>query len=287
MGLFNFGKSKRYFSKEAFNENFSDEFATAIQVYEQMLESGFKENALAEFDFTFGSDTKEKVNDLSNFLTEKYNYTLKPCVKQNKIWTLEGSAPKIPFDEDGLLYWAIDLYCKGFEFDCILSGYGSLTDPGELSFLNLDNDNSDTYFKKGLSKIDNRNFGEAIIYFGVAIQIDPKNHEAYQARGYCKDELYTFKTAREDYDKAIEINPNYIDALLLRGANLDDANEFDAAITDYNKVIELDPENANAYFNRGNSKFSLADKNGACEDWKKAKLLGSEDAQACIDDECK
>jgi tetratricopeptide (TPR) repeat protein len=286
MGIFNSKKDKRYFTESDFIDNFPREVSVSLEVYEQMLENGFKENALAEFDYTFGSNSKEKLTEFSTFLKENYNHNLKPCKKENSIWVLEGTAPKLPISEDGLMNWAIDLYCKGFEFDSILSGYGSFTDTNDLNYLNLDTETYETYFDKAILKIDKRNFGEAIIYLSIALKLDPNNEEAYQARGYCKDELKTFKAARQDYDKAIEINQNYVEALLLRGANFDDNEEFDSALSDYNKVIEIEPDNGSAFFNRGNTKLSLGDKKGACNDWKTALSFGVEEAQDYIDEEC-
>jgi tetratricopeptide (TPR) repeat protein len=286
MGLFNSKKDNRHFTEKDFIDNFPKEVSVSLEVYEQMLENGFIENALAEFDYTFDSNSKEKLLKLSNFLKKNYNHNLKSCKKENSIWILEGTAPKLPINEDGLLNWALDLYNKGYEFDCVLNGYGSFTDPKDLAFLNLENETCDTYFEKGISKIENRNFGEAVIYLSIALQFDPNNEEVYQARGYCKDELKTFKAARQDYDKAIEINPNYVEALLLRGANFDDNEEFDSALSDYNKVIEIESDNGSAFLNRGNTKFSLGDKKGACIDWKTALSLGVEEAQNYIDEEC-
>jgi tetratricopeptide (TPR) repeat protein len=286
MGLFSSKKDKRYFSETDFEHNFSIEVSTAIEVYEQMLENGFEENALTEMDYTFSSNTKEKLIKISDFLNNCYENKVQPCKKEKDLWILECKSAKLPFNEESLIYWALDLYCKGFEFDCKLVAYGSFINNNELTILDLSKDTSDKYFEIGVSKIDNRNYGEAIIYLSIALQLDPKNEEAYQARGYCKDEIKVFLAAREDYDKAIEIDPNYIDALLLRGANFDDAEAYESAIVDYNKVIDLDPENGTAFLNRGNTKLSMGDKKGACQDWKIAVSLGIDEAQDYIDEEC-
>jgi tetratricopeptide (TPR) repeat protein len=184
------------------------------------------------------------------------------------------------------MYWALDLYAKGFEFDCILNGYGALTDPNSISFPDLTNSTSDDFFDKGISELNKRNLSAAIIYFGIAIQLNPDSEKCYQARGYCKDELFTWKAARDDYDKALSIDPTYVDALILRATNKDDAGEHSEALTDYDKVIELEPDNDLAFYNRGNTKFSLGDKDGACKDWTKAKELGSAYAQERLDLEC-
>ena len=287
MGLFNSKRNKRFFGEEDYFNDFREECEKALSVFEQLCENGFKENALAVFDFDFVSDKKEKLTALKDFFEPNYAYSFQEIAKKDSLYTLTGETLKLPFDEDGLLFWAIDLYTKGFEFDCILNGYGSLPDSQNLEFLDLAAASSSDYFESGLELLNKKNYSNAIIDFGTAIRIDPANKEAYQARGYCKDELKVPKLAREDYDKALEIDPNYVDALLIRATNKDDAGEHQDALQDYDKVIKIDPENNLAYYNRGNTRFSLGDKSGACNDWIKAKELGSEYAQERLDKECK
>jgi len=287
MGLFNLKRNKRYFTEDNFNENYSNEALKANEVYQRMTENGFKENALATFDFDFVSDKKEKLLKLKQFLSENYSYTFKEPKRNGSIFIIAGDATELPINKEGLEYWVSDLYVKGYEFDCILSGYGALTDANNLSFLNLETATSDDFFKKGINELNKRNFGSAIISFSMAIQLDPNSEKSYQARGYCKDELLSWKAARDDYNKALLIDPNYIDALLIRATNKDNSGEHHEALIDYDKVIELQPENHLAYYNRGNAKFSLGDKAGACQDWTKSKRLGSGYAQVRLDLECK
>lgn len=278
---------KRYFTEKDFNEQYGKEMVSAITVYERMTKSGFKESALATFDFDFTSDTKENLDSLAKFLTDNYDFKLKSPEKEEDHWIVHGDAIELPYTQDNLLFWAIDLYCKGYEFDCKLNGYGALTDPKNLTYLNLENQTAGTFHKKGIDALNKRDFGAAIIYFTIAIKLNPKDKASLQARGYCKDEIHTWKAARKDYDKALEIDPNYVDALLIRATNKDDAGEHTEALKDYDKVIQLQPKNDLAYFNRGNTKFSIGDKKGACEDWIKAKLLGSPYAKDRLDAECK
>ena len=277
----------QYFTKEDFNDKYGKEMVSAITVYESMTKSGFKENALATFDFDFISDTKEKLDSLAKFLTQNYNFKLKSPKKENDHWIVQGDAIELPYNEENLMFWALDLYCKGNEFDCRLNGYGALTDPKNLTYLNLGNQNADSFHKKGIDALDKRDFGAAINYFSTALKLDPQNKATFQARGYCKDEIHTWKAARKDYDNALKIDPNYVDALLIRATNKDDAGEYNEALKDYDKVIQLEPKNDLAYFNRGNTKFSLGDKKGACDDWSKAKSLDSPYAQDRMNAECK
>lgn len=287
MGLFNFKKDRRFFSEKDFNNDFNKEAEKALTVYELMIKSGFKENVLAVFDFDFVSDKKEKLNKLKDFFETNYSYKFNSIEKSDSNWLLNGETLQLSFDEDALMFWAIDLFTKGFEFDCILTGYGSLSDPNNLEFIDLTQNPSKYYYSKGLESIGKRNFSNAIIDFTTSIRIDPNNKAAFSARGYCKEELQVSKMAKDDYDKAIEIDPDFLEALMYRATNLDNAGEHDKAILEYDKVVQLEPKNHLAFFNRGNSKYSLNNKISACADWTKAKELGSEYAQERLDVECK
>lgn len=273
-----------HFTTKEFNEKYGKEMVSASSVYAQMTKNGFKANQLLKFDFDFTSDKKEKLDSLSTFLTKNYAFSLQSPKKENGHWILVGDAIELPYNEENLIFWVLDLYCKGYKFDCKLTGYGAMNHHKRLD---VKNETDATLFKKGIDALNNENFGAAIIYFTISLELNPKNPETWQARGYCKDEIYAWKAARKDYDKALEIDPNFVDALLIRATNKDEAREYKEALIDYDKVIELDKENDLAYFNRGNTKFNLGDKKGACEDWHKAKSLGSPNAQERIDLECK
>lgn len=278
---------KRYFTQEQFNNNFGKEMVSASEVYELRKVSGIKDYAFATYDFVYISDNKNKLDSLGHFLTNSYGYKIGETKKVKDYWELAGDATELPVDEDNLMYWALDLYYKGYEFDCKLDGYGATGDPQNQNFPKMDASLDDHYFELAMEAYNKRNLGIAIIHFSTAIKINPKDPNAWYSRAIAKDELHTWKSARRDYDKAIELAPDFVDAIVNRAANKDEAEEYDEAIKDYSKAIQLDPTNAMAYFNRGNSKFSKGDKKEACEDWKKAKELGADYAQERIDDHCK
>ena len=277
----------RYFTQNQFNDNFDKEMVSASEVYEQRKKSGIKNYALATYDFIYISDSKNKLDSLGHFLTINYGYKTGETKKAKGYWELKGDATEFPVDEDNLMYWALDLYCKGYEFDCKLDGYGAMADPKNQDFPKMDTSLDDHYFELAMEAYNKQNLGMAIIHFSTSIKINPKNPNSWYSRAIAKDELHTWKAARRDYDKAIELAPNFISAIVNRAANKDEAEEYDEAIKDYSKAIQLDPKNAIAYFNRGNSKFNRDDKKEACEDWIKAKELGADYAQERINDHCK
>jgi tetratricopeptide (TPR) repeat protein len=278
---------KRYFTQEQFNKNFGKEMVSAFEVYEQRKKSGIKDYALATYDFVYISDSKNKLDSLGGFLKTNCNFKIGETKKEDGYWELTGDATEFPVDEDNLMYWALDLYCKGYEFDCKLDGYGAMGDPKNQNFPPMDSSLEEYYFELAMDAYNKRNLGMAIIHFSTVIKINPKDPNAWYSRAIIKDELHTWKAARRDYDKAIELAPDFVDAIVNRAANKDEAGEYDEAIKDYSLAIQIDSTNAMAYFNRGNSKFNKGDKEGACNDWKSAKELGAGYAQERIDNSCK
>lgn len=275
-----------FFTKSEFKNNFGKEMSSAVSVYEQRKNSGIEDYALATYDFVFITDKQDKLTRLSNFLSTNYDYKINEKKKQDDYWELTGDATEFPVDENNLMYWALDLYCKGYEFDCKLDGYGATGDPENQKFPDMVINSDDYYFELAMAAYNRRNLGMAAIHFTTAIKINPNDPNSWYSRAFIKDELHTWKAARRDYDKAIELAPDFVDAIVNRAANKDEAGEYDEAIEDYTKAIALSPDDKMAYFNRGNSKLNKKDHKGACEDWSKAKELGADYAQERIDKYC-
>jgi tetratricopeptide (TPR) repeat protein len=276
----------RYFTADEFNDNFGKEMAVSQDVFEGMKKSGLQDYQYCEFDFDFISDSKEKLVPLGDLLREKYQCKNIEIKKLEEVWDLSGQAPAFPVDSDNLLFWALDLYIKGYHFDCKLDGYGAMVDTDKPEFPDTDVSKADYYFDQALTAYNNGNKGLAIIHFSTAIRIAPKDPNSYYSRACVKDELYTWKSALRDYDKAIELAPKFVDALVNRGAVKDESRDYEGAIEDYNRAIEVKPENAKAYFNRGNSKYNKGDNAGACKDWRKSKELGADYAEERIEKYC-
>lgn len=130
--IFNFGQKKnndRYFSWEEFSENFGKEMVSAEDVFNSMVKSGLKDNCLTKMDFTFVSDKKENLNKLSEFIKTHYPYSVQEVKKYGKLWEINGETNEIPITSDNLMYWALDMYKRGYEFDSTLDAYGGLFDP--------------------------------------------------------------------------------------------------------------------------------------------------------------
>jgi len=277
----------KFFTREEFYGSFGMEMTSASEVYERRKKSGMKDYSLATYDFVYISDAKEKLESLGHFLASNYGFEITGTKKADEYWELTGKATEIPVDEDNLMYWALHLYCKGYEFDCRLKGYGAMGDPENQRFPEMSMNVEDYYFELAMEAYSKRNLSMAIIHFSTVIKINPTDPNAWYSRAIIKDDLHTWKAARGDYDEAIRLAPDFVDAIVNRGANKDVAEEYEEAIKDYNLAIQIDPINAMAYFNRGNSKLNKGDREGACVDWKYAKELGAVYAQERIDKLCK
>jgi tetratricopeptide (TPR) repeat protein len=277
----------RFFTHQEFIDNFGKEMVSADDVYNLLKKNGLTDNALGTFDIVYISNSKQKVDSLGTFLKENYRFTMKDSENVGDHWEVAGDSKPIPVDSENLLYWALDLYVKGFEFDCKLDGYGAMMDHKKPEFLKTDSTMEDRYFEAGLEAYNKRDLGSAIINWTLAIKINPKDPNSYYSRAIAKNELRTWKSALRDYDKAIDLAPKFVDAIVNRAALKDENGDYDGAIVDYNKAIELEPTQPMAYFNRGNARLNMGDKNLACIDWKKSKELGADYADARIKEHCK
>lgn len=267
----------RFFTKEQFVKQFSKEVLGASAVYDRMINDGFLEYALCEFDFDFVSDQREKLEKLSTFLKEVYELKIGDIKElEGGLLGFNGNSQLFPVDQENLLVWAIDLYLKGFEFDCKLDGYGTFAAADQKELPNLELSQLAYYFELGLTAYNSRNFGASIINFTNAIKIFPENANSWYSRAIAKEGIYLYAKALEDYDKAIELAPTFKEAYMNRAVHKSEAGDYEGAMKDFDKSIELAPNDPNVFFNRGNMKHDLGDKQGAIEDWTKAKDLGAD-----------
>lgn len=266
----------RFFTQEQFIKQFNEEVLWAAAVYDRLIKSGFQEYALGEFDFIFISDQREKLEKLRAFLTSTYELKIEEIREENGLLAFTGLSQMFPIDQENLLAWGIDLYFKGFEFDCRLESYGTFAGPDNKEFPNLEASQLAYYFDLGISSYTNRNYGASIINLTSAIKIFPENANTWYSRAIAKEAIFLTAKAREDYDKAIELAPTFKEAYINRAVNRSESEDFTGAIADFNKAAELDANDAAVYFNRGNIKYNTGDKSGAIEDWKKAQELGAD-----------
>ncbi len=279
---------EKFITWKQFTQNFGKEMVSAQDVFNNMEKSGVSDFSLAKFDFHFVSNSKDKLEKLQEFLIGHYPYEIKSIKKIRKgLWELNGETNEIPITKDNLLYWGLDMYKRGYEFDAKLDGYGALFDPKNQKFPDFDKAKKDLYFNKGLECYNSGDLSGAILNWTICIKINPEDPNSYYSRAIVKNELYTWKSSIADYNKAIEIAPDFVDAIVNRGTVKDENGDYEGALTDYDKALELKPNDAMTYFNMGNTKFNQGKKSEACENWKKAMELGADYAQERISEKCK
>ena len=281
----------KYITWDNFVDGFGKEMVSAEDVFNNMVKNGLKDNTLTKMDFTFVSDKKENLIRLGEFIKSHYPYKVQEVKKFENLWEINGETNEFPMTADNLMYWALDMYKRGYEFDATIDAYGGLADSKTAKFPQMDTTKADYYFDKGLECYNNGDLSGAIFNWTLTIEIDPKDPNAYYSRAIVKNELYTWKSALKDYDKAIEIAPKFVSALINRGGLKDENGDYQGAITDYETVLKLDKleseEKQQAYFNLGNTYFNLKDKKKACENWNKALENGAEYAKERINEHCK
>ncbi len=281
---------KRFFTWNSFVDGFGKEMVSSNDVFNRMVKSGLKDNCLTIMDFTFISDNKENLQKLGEFIKTHYPYSVQEVKRYGNLWEINGVTNEMPMTAENLLYWGLDMYKRGYEFDARLDAYGGPFDPNDQKFPELGIAKAGYYFDKGLECYNNGDLSGAIFNWTLTIQIDPTDPNAYYSRAIVKNELYTWKSALKDYDKAIEIAPKFVNALINRGGLKDENGDYQGAIADYETVLKLDTpdpeEKQQAYFNLGNTYLNLKDRTTACENWSKALEHGAEYARKRIIEHC-
>jgi tetratricopeptide (TPR) repeat protein len=250
-----------YFTWDKFVENFGRELRIADEVFSSMVGSGLKDGCLCCFDFTFLSNRRENLERLAQFLRSHYPYSITGIKPNGSEWDLDGKTAEIPVTADNLLYWALDMAKRGYEFDAEFDAYGAPFDPADQKVRNADAAQEESLFDRGVKQYNQGDLSGALMTWSEVITLNPKNANAYYSRAIVKNELHTWKNALRDYDAALEIAPSFVSALLNRGSVKDDNGDYVGAVEDYDKVIALfdadDLTKTRAYFNRGNTKLHL------------------------------
>jgi len=270
--------TSRYFSWDEFVDHFGAEMRIAEDVYQGMVHSGLKDWDTVAMDFVFLSDQREKLDSLRACLATRYGYAVGAPVQVEASWEMSGKTPPIPITADSLMYWALDLASRGYEFDATFDGYGGTVDPDSGQPADVGPGRAEYWFNWALERYEAGDRAAAQWGFSAAIVAAPSDPNAWYSRAIVRNELHTWKAALRDYDEALRLAPGFSSALLNRGALKDENGDPRGAIEDYERVLasEADPETqTRAWFNRGNSKFRLGDVAGACVDWRIAAERGA------------
>lgn len=132
------------------------------------------------------------------------------------------------------------------------------------------------FLGRATSKIELRNYKEALEDIKKSIELNPKDPTAYFLRGRINNETMKYEEAKIDFDKALELFPDFIPVYLERGVVKYELSDYNGSISDLNKYINVDSLSDRAYVYRGLSKFKLGDNDSGCSDITKSIGLGNE-----------
>jgi tetratricopeptide (TPR) repeat protein len=177
------------------------------------------------------------------------------------------------------------------------------------------------YLNRGIIKMLEQKYTEALKDIDKAITMDMHSELAYFTRANCKvkivEKIQDIRTQTKDltislnptvilekedenitiaiqeyqeiivdYEQALSINKHFFFAYFNHGNISIQQGNFNQALQDYNKAIEIEPDFAEAYFNRGLAKIYLDNIEGGALDLSKAGELGIQAAYNIIKRYC-
>jgi Tfp pilus assembly protein PilF len=104
-------------------------------------------------------------------------------------------------------------------------------------------------YRKGVSKMSEEKFEEAIKTFDLALRIDPYFVDAIIKKGYSYFNLNQYNLAITYYDQALEINLNDPEIWNLKGLVYYRTKNYNKAISCCEKAIDLNPNIAMTWYN--------------------------------------
>lgn len=163
-------------------------------------------------------------------------------------------------------------YMRKHNIQLRLKNYAGALESVDKTLVLLKDNNliSKTLSKKSNVLFKLNRFDESIAAAEQAIQLDPNNIDAYYNRGMSKSFKYKDGSGISDLTVCINKNYNLKRAYYVRGLGYHSERNFNEAITDYSKAIELNPQNGNAYINRGKCYRAIGNMEAARNDFKKA-----------------
>src|SRR3984957_17579878 len=162
-------------------------------VFDKMEGGGLKDGYLSVFDFTFQSNRGQNLERLKQFLQSHYPYSITGIKSNGSEWDLDGKTAEIPVTADNLMYWALDMAKRGYEFDAELDAYGAPFDPADQKLFDADRAQDDSLFAPGVQQYPHGDLSGALMTWSAVIALNPKNADAYYSRAIVKNELYTWK----------------------------------------------------------------------------------------------
>ena len=140
--------------------------------------------------------------------------------------------------------------------------------------INLEPNNLDAYFFRGLAKNNIGDFLGAIVDYSKIILIKP-DADTFYNRGNSRYSLKNYMGAKDYYQKAYELDPNFLDALYSLAHTKYDLADYKGTIKDITKLIHITPTETKTYFLRAEAYTALDKYTFALNDYSLAILANS------------
>ncbi|AFZ03465.1 tetratricopeptide repeat protein [Calothrix sp. PCC 6303] len=160
--------------------------------------------------------------------------------------------------------------------------------------LKLDIDNSEIYYKIGLSKYHLKDYDEAIRDLVKVVSLNPHHLQALHKLGLARYQGGELENAIALFTQALQINPHDARIYVHRAEVRSRLGDNQGAIEDYHQAMKLNPiiaenqeylqpigihpEDVEGFRNRGNSRYDIGDFTGAIQDYTSALQINPHDA---------
>ncbi len=137
----------------------------------------------------------------------------------------------------------------------------------------LPEDKPTHFYNRGAAYWNFGDYGQALLDFNQAIELDPQDAMAYFSRGWTFNSLGQYEQAIADFDHAHELDPNCKFDYMGRGSAFYNDSNFNAALIYFNHAKDLDPTNMEAYVWSGFALENLKDYTAALDVLTRAAAL--------------
>ncbi len=117
------------------------------------------------------SDNKENLQKLGEFIQTHYHHSVQEVKRYGNLWEINGVTNEMPMTAENLLYWSLDMYKRGYEFDARLDAYGGPFDPNDQKFPELGIAKADIILTRGLECYNNGDLSGAIFNWTLTIEL--------------------------------------------------------------------------------------------------------------------
>lgn len=143
-------------------------------------------------------------------------------------------------------------------------------------------DDAENHYRRGLERMENADYRQAIIHFTAGLKLDGRNAELYSRRGDAYRLLNEPRRALSDYQVAVHLAPTTIAPLLGKALVHRQLGDFVAARADASAVLAISEQQPIAYRIRAAAAFELGDLEAALDDYNAAIELDADDIDAYL-----